>query len=127
MSSADNELKNKKKRKESSSTKHKMKKKGKKISAAERKRRRRRSRRRIVILEWTLVACGILMLFGAGGYVVWNLPTLKLSRELNAGMEYTQEESYDAAIEAYENALEIDSTSVEAYRCMAGEIGRAHV
>ncbi len=120
MSSADNELKNKKKRKESSSTKHKMKKKGKKISAAERKRRRRRSRRRIVILEWTLVACGILMLFGAGGYVVWNLPTLKLSRELNAGMEYTQEESYDAAIEAYENALEIDSTSVEAYRCMAG-------
>lgn len=120
MSGADNELKHKKKKKKSSSAKNKMKKKGKKISAAERKRRRRRSRRRIVILEWALVACGVLMLAGAGGYAIWNLPSLKLSRELNAGMEYTQEESYDAAIEAYENALKIDSTSVEAYRCMAG-------
>ena len=62
----------------------------------------------------------VCVLIGAGGYVVWNLPSLKLSRELNAGMEYTQEEAYDAAIEAYENALKIDSTSVEAYRCMAG-------
>ena len=120
MSSADSELKHKKRKKKSSSAKHKMKKKGKKISAAERKRRRKRARRRIVILEWTLVACGILMLVGAGGYVVWNLPSLKLSRELSAGMEYTQEQSYNDAIEAYENALKIDSTSVEAYRCMAG-------
>ena len=120
MGSADTELKHKRKRKKNSSAKRKMKSRKKKISAAERKRRRRRARRRIVILEWTLIACGILMLVGAGGYVVWNLPSFKLSRELSAGMEYTQEESYDAAIEAYEHALEIDSTSVEAYRCMAG-------
>ena len=120
MGNADTQLKQRKKKKKSSSAKHKMKKREKKISAAERKRRRRRARRRIVVLEWALIACVVFVLIGAGGYVVWNLPSLKLSRELSAGMEYTQEEAYDAAIEAYENALKIDSTSVEAYRCMAG-------
>ena len=118
MGNADTQLKQRKKK--SSSAKHKMKKREKKIPAAERKRRRRRARRRIVVLEWALIACVVFVLIGAGGYVVWNLPSLKLSRELNAGMEYTQEEAYDAAIEPYENALKIDSTSVEAYRCMAG-------
>lgn len=120
MGSEDTELEKKKKRKKSRGAKHKAKKKQKKMSIAERKRRRRRARQRIVILEWTLVACLVLALLGAGGYVVWNLPSLKLNRELNAGMEYSEEAAYDAAIEAYENALQIDSTSVEAYRCMAG-------
>ncbi len=90
------------------------------MSREEKKRRRRRARRRIVMLERILAACLMLAFLGGGGYLIWNIPSLRLSRKLNAGMEYTQEEAYDDAIEAYESALEIDSKSVEAYRCMAG-------
>lgn len=110
MRNVDMELEHKKKRK----------KRKKKISNAERRRRRKRARRRIVIFQRILAACFILAIIGGAGYIVWNLPSIKLNRQLNAGMEYTQEAEYDAAIEAYENALEIDAASVEAYRCMAG-------
>lgn len=91
------------------------------LTKEQRKAKRRRARRRLVIMERIAVAFLIFGVIGGGGFaVVWNLPSVKLSRQLNAGDEYTEEEAYTEAIEAYENALEIDSTSVKAYRCMAG-------
>ncbi len=91
------------------------------LTKEERKEKRRRERRRLVIMERVAIAFLIVGVIGGGGFaVVWNLPAVKLSRQLNAGDEYTEEEAYPEAIEAYENALEIDSTSVKAYRCMAG-------
>ena len=91
------------------------------LTKEQRKAKRRRARRRLVIMERIAVAFLIFGVIGGGGFaVVWNLPSVKLSRQLNAGDEYTEEEAYTEAIEAYENALEIDSTSVKAYHCMAG-------
>ncbi len=120
MKSREREITHKKGRKRKNNRNRKEMDKRKIMSREERKRRRRRARRRVVLLERILVACLILAFLGGGGYLIWNIPSLQLNRKLDAGLEYTQEEDYDAAIDAYESALEIDSKSVEAYRCMAG-------
>ena len=91
------------------------------LNKAEIRRKRRRERRRIVLMQRIAVAVLAVAVIGGGGFaIVWNLPVMKLNRQLDAGAEYTEEAAYNEAIEAYENALEIDSTSVKAYRCMAG-------
>lgn len=105
------EVRNKKRRKKGSAS----------LSKAALKAKRRKERRRIVILQRVLTACFALAAIGGGGFaIVWNLPSVKLNRQLDAGIEYTEEAAYNDAIQAYENALKIDSTSVKAYRCMAG-------
>ena len=91
------------------------------LTKEELKAKRRRDHRRIVFMVRVALAFLVFGVIGGGGFaVVWNLPAVKLSRELNAGDEFTEEAAYPEAIEAYENALEIDSASVKAYRCMAG-------
>lgn len=120
MKNAEMELKRRKKRKRKSNTKDKAIRRKKELPLAEKRRRRRRARKRVVFFERLLIACVIAAFLGGAGYFVWNIPSLRLTRQLDAGKEYTQKEAYDAAIKAYENALEIDSASVEAYRCMAG-------
>lgn len=85
------------------------------------KAKRRRTRKRIVLLQRVMVATLLLAVIGGGGFaIIWNLPAMKLERQLDTAMEYTEEAAYPQAIEAYENALQIDSASVKAYRCMAG-------
>lgn len=120
MEHTDKEIIHKKKRKKKKNTKRKMHGQKREMSRAEKKRRRQRARRRIVIFQRLVIVCLIMAVLGAGGYFIWNIPSFQLSRKLDAGMEYTQAAAYDEAIEAYESALKIDSTSVEAYRCMAG-------
>ncbi len=96
-------------------------KKNSRLSKAQLKIKRRRARRRIQIMGRVAVAFLVLGAVGGGAFaIIWNLPEVKLNRELNAGDEYAQEQSYDQAVQAYGNALELDSTSVKAYRCMAG-------
>lgn len=90
------------------------------LSKDERRKKRKRARRRIVFLERAAVVFLALGVIGGGFAFVWNLPSVKLNRQLSAGDGFTEEAAYPEAIEAYETALEIDSTSVEAYRCMAG-------
>jgi tetratricopeptide (TPR) repeat protein len=89
------------------------------ISRNEKRARRKRARRRAVLLQRIFAV--LLVLVAAGGCFafIWNLPALRLDRELKAGEEYTQEEAFDEAIAYYEEALKIDSTSVKAYRYMA--------
>lgn len=85
------------------------------------KAKKRRIRRRIVIMQKVILAVFAAAVIGGGGFaIVWNLPEMKLNRQLDAGTEYTEEAAYQEAINAYEGALKIDSTSVKAYRCMAG-------
>ena len=83
--------------------------------------KRRRRRKRIVMLQRAGIALLTIGVIGGGGFAaIWNLPQVKLDRQLSTGMEYTQEAAYDEAIDAYEKALKIDATSVKAYSCMAG-------
>ena len=120
MKNAEMELKHRKKRKKKNNIKDKATHRKRELPLAERKRRRKRARKRVVFFERLLVACVIAAFLGGMGYFVWNIPSFRLTRQLDAGKEYSKKEAYDAAIKAYENALEIDSASVEAYRCMAG-------
>ena len=104
-------------------TETKMKRKGQKsmreLSGNERRARRKKARHRVVIMQRIFVAVFVLAVAGGCFAIVWNLPILKLDRELKAGEEYTREASYDEAIEYYEKALKIDCESVKVYRCMA--------
>lgn len=90
------------------------------LTAKEQRARRRRARKRIVIMQRIGIALFVTAVLGGGGALVWNLPSLKLTRQLDAGKEYLEQAAYNDAIESYEKALLIDSTSVKAYRCMAG-------
>lgn len=84
------------------------------------KAKRRRARRRIVIIQRICMVFLLLTVVGGGSFaVIWNLPSVKLSRQLDKGKEYEEEAAYEDAIQSYEKALQIDSTSVKAYQCMA--------
>lgn len=82
-------------------------------------RQRERRCRQVMIYKICIAAVIALIIFAGGGAFIWNMPSLKLSRELSAGAKYTQSGDYDKAEDAYETALKIDSKTVEAYRLLA--------
>lgn len=99
----------------------KIKKKSSQLSRDAMKAKRRKMRKRMVIMQRVCIVALAAVLIGGGGFaVIWNLPFVKLSRQLSAGQEYEEEAAYQNAIESYEKAIQIDSTSVKAYQCMAG-------
>ena len=83
-----------------------------KSNRSKQRAKRRRARHRIVIMQKFFIAFLICLFIGGGVVIVLNIPSIKLNREISAGQEYTAKESYGEAIESYENALKIDSTSV---------------
>lgn len=89
--------------------------------AEDARERRRRRRRRVVMIERMVVALLLVVFIVGGAVLVWNLmPGVKLAKQLEAADAYLESQSYDEAIASCEEALKIDSTSVEAYRAMAG-------
>lgn len=85
------------------------------------KMKRRKARRRMVMIQRLALVVLAAAVIGGGGFaIVWNLPEVRLDRQLRAGEDYTKEAAYAEAVEAYKAALELDVTSVKAYRCMAG-------
>lgn len=83
--------------------------------ARRREARKRKVRRQKIILA---VSAGVIVVAGITA-VIFSTPALKLSRSLAKGSRYTQQENYEDAKDAYEQALKIDTASVEAYRGMA--------
>lgn len=91
-----------------------------KMAAAAREKRRKR-RQKIVLIERTVVALLIVVILVGGTTLVWNLlPGIKVARRLEAADAYMETMSYDEAIASCEEALQIDSKSIKAYRAMAG-------
>lgn len=83
--------------------------------------RRRKHRKRVVMAERITVALLIVVIIVGGTAIVWNLmPEVKVARRLDAADAYVETQAYDEAIASCEEALKIDSTSVQAYRAMAG-------
>ncbi len=78
------------------------------------RRRRRRARRKAII------ALVFVMAVGLGVLAFFQLPFVRVERAIAAGDKYTKEADYQAAIESYSKALEIDPTSVIAYSNIAG-------
>lgn len=90
----------------------------KEISAREKRRRRRT---RIVWIERGVVAVWVLaLLAGAGVFVYFKIPGFQLSRQLNKAESMLEASDYNEAVAYCQEALQIDSTSVEAYHAMAG-------
>ena len=91
---------------------------GKKKTSREMRRRRRAC---MVWLERGMIAFWIIALAGGIGTVVYlNVPGLKLNRQLHKAESLMEISDYDGAIAHYQEALNIDSTSVKAYQAMAG-------
>ncbi len=87
----------------------------------EAREKRRRRRRRVVFIERTLIAVLVIGLLTGGGILVYNLmPEIKLAKQLEAANEFIEMHDYDDAIASCEEALAIDSSSVQAYSAMAG-------
>lgn len=85
----------------------------------ERARRRERRIRQVMIYKICIAVVIILIICAGGGALIWNIPSLKLSRKLSAGDKYTKSGDYIKAQASYEEALKIDSGTVEAYRALA--------
>lgn len=83
--------------------------------------KRRKKRQRIVLIEKIVVAvvC-VIILAGAGTLLYHLMPGMKVARQLEEANAYIETEAYDDAIASCEEALKIDSSSVQAYRAMAG-------
>ncbi len=82
---------------------------------------RRRRRARMVWLERGMIAFWVIALAGGIGTAVYlNVPGLKLNRQLHKAESLMEISDYDGAIAHYQEALNIDSTSVKAYQAMAG-------
>ena len=85
------------------------------------KARRRKRRKRVVMAERIVLALFLVVILVGGTVAVFSMmPEIKVARQLNAADEYKEAQSYDEAIASCEEALKIDSMSVEAYRSMAG-------
>lgn len=83
--------------------------------ARKREARRRKVRRQKIILA----ASAVVIVAAIIGAVVFTRSSMKLSRSLSKGDKYAEQEDYVNAQSAYEKALQIDDTSVRAYRAMA--------
>ena len=79
------------------------------------KRSKRAAKRRLIIVSVVLMLAIVLAVI-----TFFNLPSTKVNRAIAAGDKYTKEEDYQAAIESYQKALQIDETSVIAYSNIAG-------
>lgn len=86
------------------------------LRARRREERRRKVRRQKIAMA---VCAGVIVVGAIAIPMLLSLPSMKLSRCLAKGGRYTEQADYTSAQDAYENALKIDTASVEAYRGMA--------
>lgn len=84
--------------------------------ARRKQERLKKVRRQKIIMA---VSAAVIVTAAAAG-AVFCLPSVRFMHSLAQGDRYFAKADYANAQTAYEKALEIDATSVEAYRCMAG-------
>lgn len=91
-------------------------------SAKEEARNRRHKRRKkVVMMEKIMITLLLAVVLVGGGILIYNLiPDIKVARQLEEANAYIETQDYEDAIASCEEALEIDSSSVQAYRAMAG-------
>lgn len=66
--------------------------------------------------KWIIVGIIIVILAALiSGYAIYNTPANKLSRQLDLGNCYLEEQNYEQAVVEFDKAIDIDPMSVEAY------------
>lgn len=86
---------------------------------AERSRRRTERQKKVRRQKIIMAVSAVIIVAAVVAGVVFTRPSVRLSRALSNGDKYAQNEDYESAQNAYESALQTDSTSVTAYRRMA--------
>ncbi len=76
-------------------------------------------RKKVRMQRIGIAAAGVCIVCAAAFGILFNLPSQKLSRKLSAGEKYTENGDFEMAQASYEEALQIDPTTVEAYHCLA--------
>ena len=90
------------------------------LSRAELRAKKRRTKTFVARLEFGMIIFTLTLVIG-GGVVAYNqIPGVKANRAIAAGNEYVYSEEYEQAIDSYADAIELDSSKVEAYSNMAG-------
>ena len=83
--------------------------------------RRKKQRQRVVMMEKIIIVAVLAVVLIGGVILLCNvIPDMKVAKQLEEASAFIETEAYDDAIASCEEALKIDSTSVQAYRTMAG-------
>lgn len=83
--------------------------------------KRHKRRKKVVLMEKATAALAAVIALAAAAVLAAKLvPEIRISRKLNAASTFAEEQEFEEAIASCEEALEIDSTSVQAYNAMAG-------
>lgn len=83
-----------------------------------RKKRRKRKRKNTVVAKVGIVAA-VLAVAGVGFYSYNQIPSVKVDKCISEAKEYEEVQDYENALASYEEALEIESTTVKTYQYMA--------
>jgi tetratricopeptide (TPR) repeat protein len=83
-------------------------------------RRRKKKTFHIDLFRLGVITATTVIFLGAGITIYNHLPSVKVDKAIAAGDRYTENADYEAAIDSYSEAIEIDSHSVTAYSNMAG-------
>lgn len=84
-----------------------------------RARQREIRRKKVKMQRIAIVTTMVLVVAGSATGIILGLPSLRVSRKLSAGEKYTQSGDYAMAQTSYEEALQIEPTTVKAYWCLA--------
>ncbi len=84
------------------------------------KLKKRKKRKNLNFKRLGIIAATTVVAVSAGYGIYTHLPFVKVNKAIAAGDKYTQDADYQAAIDSYSEAIEIDSHSVTAYSNMAG-------
>lgn len=92
----------------------------KRVSPAARAGKRKKRRKKVMAARAAL-GFGLVLAVGAGSALTLHfMPGIRVARQLEAASGYAENRDYEEAIASCEEALEIDSSSVKAWRAMAG-------
>ena len=84
-----------------------------------RNKKRRKKRRRIILIQKIGIAAAVLAVIAGGIYGYNQIPSVKVNKCISQAKEFEEVQDYENAIASYEEALDIESTTVKTYQYMA--------
>ena len=83
------------------------------------RQKKSKKRRNVVKMQKAGIVLGIVAVIGGGIYGYNQLPGVKVDKCISQAKAYEEVQDYESAIASYEEALEIESTTVKTYQYMA--------
>ena len=83
------------------------------------RKKRNKKRRTTVMMQKIGIAAAVVAVIGGGIYGYNQIPSVKVDKCISQAKEYEEVQDYENAIASYEEALEIESTTVKTYQYMA--------